>query len=245
MSVASSKIIKDLLPDVREALQERTDVDALIPRYLKKAIGEITESNPFEELRRTGPTVTLTANTSRYSVNDFVAPGDDYTSPEAVVIFMDYPNNTVKYTLDFKTPNAIESMTSPATVGPPSRWTRYGMELVLGPVPDKPYSMFMRYQVRHPWPSDNAALLNAPIFIPESWEEIATYAAAQRIAVVKRWNDQAKVCHDILYGDPEFVSSQGKRGRPGIIAARLFQVERDQRFNSRQLGIVQGRYCAR
>lgn len=238
-------IVRDLVPEVIDALQQRTDVASIIPRYLKRAVTELTESNPFEELRRTGPTVQLTVNEPRYAPAFFVNPGDEYTSPESFVIFVDYPSNQVKTTLDYKTPKAIEPMTSPATSGIPSRWSRFGNDILVGPVPNNPYSVFMRYQVAHPWPEDENALGGAALYIPKSWEEIAVYSAAHRIAIVKRWNDQAKICHDVLFGDPEFVASQGKRGRPGLIAARLFQVERDQRFNTRNIGIVQGRYTSR
>ena len=62
---------------------------------------------------------------------------------------------------------------------------------------------------------------------------------------MKRWTDQVKTLHDILYGDPEYVASEGKRGRPGIIAARLFQQERDEQYGSRQLMPRVARYSYR
>lgn len=243
---ASNRTINDLVPEVIEALQNRTDVSKdLASRYLRRALQEVTESNPFEELRRTGPTVSLTANVAVYPVTKFLNTGDDYSSPESFVIYVDFPNNTIVDSIDYKTPKGIETMMAPATTGVPSRFTRYGTNFHFGPVPDKAYSVFLRYQVKHPFPSDTTALSGATLFIPDSWEEIVIYSAAERIALVKRWNDQAKTLHDILYGDPEFNTSGGKQGRPGLLSARIFQAERDGRFNSRQFGIRVGRYNAR
>jgi len=239
---APQKTINDLIPDVQDALQQRGDVAALVPKYMKRAIQEITESYPFEELRTTGPTVSLTAKKPTYLASFFLNTGDDYTVHSSFALFVDFPNNTVVSPVTYKTPAAIEVMLSPATIGVPSKWTRYGQNIFLGPNPDKNYSVFFRYQRRHPFSdSDNAG--SSVIYLPDSWEEIVVYSTAERIAVIKRWNDQAKYLHDILYGDPEFQSSEGKRGRPGLIAARLFQQERDEQMSSRQLMVMVPRYC--
>ena len=93
----------------------------------------------------------------------------------------------------------------------------------------------MRYQLRHRFPLDETNLSGTMVYVPDTWEEIIYYAAAERIAVVKRWNDQAKFLHDILYGDPASQTREGTLSRPGLIAARTLQIERDQQHNSRQL----------
>lgn len=240
----SSKTIGDLVPDVIDALQGRTDVASIAPKYIKRALQEITESYPFEELRVTGPNVSLSIGQAIYPVSVFMNVGDDYTSNESFSIYVDFPGNTVVGNIDYKTPKAIEVMIAPATQGIPSRWTRYGKNIHLGPTPNNTYTVFMRYQQRYSFGSD-ASLSGAPLLVPDSWEEIVSYAAALRIAIVKRWTDQRKELHDLLYGDPEFMISEGKRGRPGLIAARIFQVERDQRFNTRQITPVTVRYNAR
>jgi hypothetical protein len=243
---ASNRVINDLVPGVIDALQQRTDVASIIPKYVKRALQELTETNTFEELRRTGPLVQLTTGVAVYPVSQFLLTGDDYTSMEALIIFVDPPQNSVEYALKFMGPNAIEMMMGPATKGMPSRYTRYATNLHIGPVPDKAYTMFARYQRRHPFPDDVGALGGASVLIPDSWEEIVEYAAAYRIAIVKRWNDQADTLHKILWGDP--AAGQGIDGlaaRPGLIAARKFQFERDSRFNSRQLGIMTQRYGVR
>lgn len=237
--------IADVQQDVLDALQGRTDVSAsTVANYAAKTIRELSESYPFEELRTTGPLVNLTISQSIYPYNIFLNQGDDYTSNESFAIYIDYPNNTVTGPIQYKTPNAIETMIAPATLGIPSRWTRYGTNIHLGPVPNAPYTVFMRYQILHPF-SVPAPQITDAIFMPRTWYDIIAYGAAMRICVPKRWTDQYQFLHDLLYGDPEYINSDGKRGRPGLIAARVFQVERDQKFSTRQFMPVVSRYTAR
>jgi hypothetical protein len=244
---SSTHTIGDLVQGVIDALQGRTDVSTIAPRYIAKAIKEITESYPFEELRRTGPQFTLTPGVGIYSVANFLNSDDDYTSPESFVIFLDPPTNSVNYTIKYRTPNAIEPLLAPNTTGIPMYFTRYGLNFHLGPIPNLSYLTFLRYQVRHPMPvmTDPVGLTGQRLFFPDTWEDIVEYAAAERIAIVKRWNDQRDIIHEILWGDPEYAMSEGKRGRPGLIAARLLQYERDQKFNARQLNIMVPRYGPR
>lgn len=242
----SNRTVADLVPGVIEALQQRTDVAALAPKYIRKAIIELTSKYPFDELRRTGPQIQVTGADNMVSA--FLNPGDDYNWPEVIAVFVDSPNNTVLDTLDYKTPKAIEIITSPVTQGIPKYWTRFGQLIRIAPVPQQPFTIYMRYQVKHPFPQntlDAVALGAQPLFMPDDWEEIVEYAAAERIAVVKRWNEQANFIHGILWGDPDFQMSDGQRGRPGLVAARTLQVERDQQFNTRQFGIRVARYNAR
>lgn len=239
---ASTRTIGDLVPDVAEALQERTDIAAITPRYIRKAIIELTESTPFEELRRIGPSVTTTLGLATYPVSFFLNVADDYNYMETLVVFIDPGSNTVKYALDYMTPKAIETITAPATTGLPAYWSRFGTNIYLAPTPNAAYTMFARYQVKHPFPEDLSALASQPLMLPDSWEEIVVYSAALRIAIVKRLNDQAAMLHSALFGDPEFQMTQGKLGRPGLIAARILQVERDQKFNTRRLGILVPHY---
>lgn len=242
----STKTINDLIPDVIDALQGRTDVASLVPRYARRAIQEITANNSFEELRRTGPTVTLTVGTAIYSASLFLNSADDYSYPEVFTIFVDPPNNTTFDTLKYKTPIAITPLTSPATKGTPGWWSRFGPSFFFGPNPDNTYSVFLRYQVKHPFTPDVTSLGSSTLFLPDDWEEIVVYATAERIALVKRWNDQVDMIHKILWGDPAAGTSvDGTMARPGLVKARQLQVERDQKFNTRNLGIIVPRYTSR
>jgi hypothetical protein len=243
LPATATKTINDLVPYVIDALQGRTDVAAIVPRYIKRAVQEVCESNPFEELMITGPQVDLTIGQTSYPVSFFMRDsGDDYVQVPSFAIFVDFPTNSVTTVLQYKTMMAIEPMLGPATQGLPSKWTRYGPNIIVGPTPNQPYTVFIRYQLRHNFPNDESQLGGVTLAIPDTWEEIVAYAAAERIAITKRWNDQATFLHDILYGDPESRSTQGKSGRPGLISARLLQIERDQQHNSRQLMPIVSRY---
>jgi len=245
LPASSTKTINDLVPYVIDALQGRTDVSTqFAARYIKRAVQEICESNPFEELKITGPLVTLTTAQPIYPVSKFmVDSGDDYVQIPSFVIFVDSPTNTVQSSIKYTTVMAIDPMGGSATKGLPSKWTRYGSNIHFGPNPDRGWNVFMRYQRRHNFPADESNLANTPLSLPDTWEEIVSYGAAERIAITKRWNDQASYLHSILYGDPEYQTSEGKRGRPGLLSARLLQIERDQQHNTRQLMPLIPRYC--
>jgi hypothetical protein len=237
-----ARVINDLTLEVVNALQGRTDVANLVPLYMKRTLQDVTDNYPFEELRTTGPLASLTAKQSTYSASLFLNPGDDYTIHSSFALFVDFPANTVKQVVRYKTPAAIEVMTSPATLGIPARWTRYGGSIFMGPTPDKAYQVLFRYQKRYQFQDDNLGL--TPILVTDSWEEIIIYSCAMRIALVKRWNDQVAALHQILYGDPEYQSSEGKRGRPGLLSAKLFQQEKDEQMSSRSLQVMVPRYCS-
>jgi len=236
-----SKTINDLIPEVVNALQGRTDVSTLVPLYMKRTLQELTDNYPFEALKVTGPTVSLTQNVSTYPASFFLNPGDDYTIHSSFAIFVDFPKNTVVTPVVYKTPAALEVMITQATKGIPSRWTRYGTQIMLGPTPQSPFSIFFRYQKRYQFEESN--LSATPILVDPEWEEIAIYETAERITIVKRWNDQATYLHGIVYGDPEYQSSEGKRGRPGLFSARLFQQEKDEQQGTRQLMPLVTRSC--
>lgn len=236
--------IGDIKKDVIDALQQRSDIpDSDVAYYAAKAIGELTESYPFPELQTTGPTVSLTVDQSVYPITTFLNVGDDYSMPESFTIYVDFPTNSVSSQVKYKTMAAIEALTAPAVQGIPAWYTRFGANFHFGPVPQQPYAMLFRYQTKHPF--SPTPTLNDPLYLTRSWYDIAAYATAMRIAVIKRWTDQRKELHDMLFGDPEFINSEGKRGRPGLIAARVFQQERDEAINSRNISIVVGRYSAR
>ena len=242
----ATKTIADLIPYVTDALQGRTDVAAMAPRYIKRAVQEVCESNNFEELKLTGPTVALITGQVSYPVSYFMQDsGDDYVQIPSFAVFVDYPNNTITSPIQYKVVMAIEPMLAGGTVGIPTRWTRYGTQILIGPNPNQPYYVYMRYQMRHRFPNDESAMGGVLLYIPDTWEEIVAYAAAERIAQAKRWNDQAEYIHKMLYGDPASKQRDGTLGRPGLIGARTLQIERDQRHNSRQLIPLVSHYGAR
>lgn len=210
--------------------------------WIRDALRELTANYPFEELRKTGPLVTigpgLGTGGSNYSypVSMFLAPGDDVTLQEDPVIFLSpgqvqgnmtpviTTGNVVGYGMDYLSPKAIQSLLF-IPGGVPYKYTRYGNQFWFGSQPGQPYNVYLPYQVRHQFAD---SLPQTRIKIPEDWFDILAYAAAERGAVANRWNDQATYLHNLLYGDPKSQMGGVEMGRPGLIAAKVFQAERDK-----------------
>lgn len=253
--------INGLILKVQAALQNRSDVtesqsnpEMRPSAWIRDALREITESQPFEELRTSGPLVNigpgLGANGSSYAylISYFLNSGDDYTMTEDPVIFLSpvqaqsvglVTNGGGAYGMDYVTPKAIQPLLF-IPGGIPFKYTRYGNQFWFGTQPGSNFQVYLPYQIRHPFNDDD--LLKSPVLVPPSWLDIVAYAAAERGAVVNRWNDQATYLHNLLYGDPKSQLSDGTLGRPGLIAARTFQMERDKRLSAVQMMPVVARY---
>lgn len=221
--------LQAILNNRQDVLPSSTIYQALVVA----AIREISESYPFDELRETGPNFTLTTGTFSYPLTSWLNSPD--VNPTQVLSFaLLLPAGTsgsgassAVIMLDYKNPKELEPMTQ--VPGPPKNWTRFGTNIIIGPQPDQNYVTYMRYQNEHPFVQPFNA---QTVQLPNSWLEIVAYTAAIRAAINLRAESVAQSCHSILYGDPEFQTSQGKQGRPGIIAARLFNQERDAKFNA-------------
>jgi hypothetical protein len=110
--------------------------------------------------------------------------------------------------------------------GIPFRYCRHGSLVYFGTQPGQPYNVYLPYQVRHSFSPD---VVSTPIRVPQDWFDIVAYAAAERLAINLRWNDQANAIHTILYGDPKsMIPGTAEMARPGLISARLLQEERDR-----------------
>jgi hypothetical protein len=217
---------------------------------------ELTANYPFEELRVSGPLVTVgpglgyQGSNYKYPVSMFLNPGDDMTLMDDPVIFLNPTQaaqagltvnnafNTVAYPLDYLTMKAIQPMLF-IQGGIPFRYTRQGNMFLFGTQPGQPYNMYLPYQIRHPF---NPDLVTTPIRMPPEWNDVVAYAAAERGAVMLRWNDQASYLHQLLFGDPSSQMKDGTLGRPGLISARLFQIERDRRLSTVQISPMVSSY---
>lgn len=233
-------IIGDLVPNVTSKLANRTDLAAKAPRWIKDSIKELTESYPFEELRVKGPTnLTFTIGQFEYPTNAFLNNNDEYTE---IVSWFIVLNGTTGpgYILKYRTPPVVEPYTQIS--GIPRYWTRVGSQLIVGFNPDKTYTTWMRYQKKHQFSGD----LNADVIrMPDTWQDIIEYAAAERGAIEERMLDYASQYHSVLFGDPEFEQSNGAKGKPGLIFRRVSQRERDMSNNERALIPYVGRYNPR
>jgi len=256
--------INTLINKVAAALQNRSDVSETQPNpemrpsaWIRDSLKEITANYPFEELKTTGPLVTIgpglgyKGSNYAYLVSYFLNPGDDVTLTEDPVIFLNtqqavtsgtpvvnVTGNTVGYSMDFLTIKAIQPLLF-IPGGVPFKYTRNGNQFWFGSQPGQNYNVYLPYQVRHPF---NPDLVTTPIRVPSEWLDIVAYAAAERGAVALRWNDQASYLHNLLYGDPDSQLKDGTLGRPGLIAGRVFQIERDRRLSTVQLTCFAQRY---
>src|SRR5437660_1040139 len=177
MALTQTGTISDLKSDIIDALQGRTDVsDATIANYSAKTIRELTESNPFEELRTTGPNFALTLGQSQYGISNFLNPPDKYSMPESFTIYIDYPTNTVTAPIRYRTPTAIEPLLAAAVQGIPAWYTRFGQNFAFGPVPNAGFTAFLRYQAAHPFTKTSPTDLGEALYLPLSWYDIAAYA---------------------------------------------------------------------
>src|SRR5882724_12747186 len=127
--------IADLIPKVQAALQNNPNANEkqLNPEmrpsaWLRDSLREITANYPFEELRTTGPLVTIgpglgyQGSNYAYLVSFFINPGDDVTLMEDPVIFLNSNQalsagisvtsmtGTGAYSMDYLTPKAIQTL---------------------------------------------------------------------------------------------------------------------------------------
>jgi hypothetical protein len=261
--------ISGLINKVKAFLQNRSDVDETQDNpemrpsaWIRDALREITASWPFPELQKPGPLTTIgpglgwLGSNYSYPVSQFLYPGDDMTLSEDPVIFLTpgqaaqggltaapvalaSTSNLVGYSMDYYTVKAITPLLF-IPGGIPFRYTRYGNQFWFGSQPGQNYNVYLPYQVRHPFSAD---LPQSRIHVPEDWFDIVAYAAAERGAAGPlRWNEQATFIHQILYGDPKYQASGGEEGRPGLIAAKIFQPERDRRLSPVTITVGSERY---
>jgi hypothetical protein len=255
-------VINDFINKVAAILQNRQDVSeaATNPEmrpsaWLRDSLRELTANYPFPELQKVGPLFTIgpglgwQGSNYMYQVSKFLAPGDDMTIMEDPVIFLTptqaisvglvaNANNISAYSMDYLTPKAIQTLLFQPG-GVPFKYTRFADMFWFGSQPGAKYNVYVPYQVRHPFTDK---LPQSPVKIPADWFDIMCYAAAERGAIALRWNDQATFIHNILYGDPDYQQSGGESGRPGLIAARILQPERDKRLSPVQIMVGASRY---
>jgi hypothetical protein len=255
--------IGELTNKVKANLQNRQDVsetqsnpEMRPSRWIRDALREISANYDFEELRTTGPLVTIgpglgyQGSNYAYPVAQYLWPGDDFTLTQDPVIFLSSQQaaasglqrvetintsaagNLSAYSMNYLLPKAIQTeLFVPG--GTPFHYTRFGSNFWFGTQPGQPYITYLPYQVRHPI---NPDVVSTPIRLPQDWFNILSWAAAEIGAINLRWNDQANFIHTTLYGDPKSaIPGTGELARPGLIAAKILQAERDRRVSPVQI----------
>jgi hypothetical protein len=241
--------IKDLMSGVRKKLRNRDDLDDSLPTYIKKAIFDLSQNYEFDELRYTGPTKNFITNVSQYPRNFFSQPDHKYVT--FIVSWFVYFDSTVTKgqstgrVIKYRQPRVVENMST--ILGIPMSYCQVGEQinqgnLIVGYMPDKAYASYMRYQIQHPFPAvpDNdiktARILGEQhIYMPDDWQDIIEYAAAERACDDVGMLDVGALFHQKIYGNPQKKS-------PGIIAERLSQQQRQSDYNERQLRPIVHKY---
>jgi len=263
LPAASTLTINDLINKVKAALQNRDDVsetqvnpEMRPSAWIRDTLREMTANWDFPELQIQGPVATIgpglgyQGSNYMYPLSMFLNPGDDVTLTQDPVIFLTPQqamqvgkfvgtiNETVGYGMDRLSMKAIQPLLF-IPGGIPFKYCRYGNMILFGTQPGNNYQVYLPYQRRHPF---NPDLLTSPIYISQEWFDICAYSAAERGALMLRWNDQANFLHQILYGDPASQLKDGTLARPGLISARLLQDERDRMHSTIQISCVAQRY---
>jgi hypothetical protein len=125
--------------------------------------------------------------------------------------------------------------------GLPCAYTQVGEQrnagnLIVGYMPNSNYATYMRYQRQHPFPevdensSQGAAILaQQKVYMPDDWQDIIEYAAAEKAMDDIGMLDVGMLFHQKVYGAP------GDKKKPGIIVERMTQQQRQSEYNERQL----------
>ena len=255
----SNVVISDLYQGIvnkfggRQNFGPANNDNALYVSEVVAAIGELTETYEFEELKVPSPIVPLPAGTASYDLGQFMptaTPGETITWDLTDIFDWGYwltpgsqvgPFRILKYR---RIPTVDLYQFGTTTTAPPVFFSRFGSPigiagtsgvLQIGPIPDQLYYSFMRFKARHPFIA-SPNIYTSPIYLPFSWKEIIEYSAALRLAINQGSQQYIATFHQALFGDPKNPLNKG------LISARTAQMERDANHNERQISVVMSQY---
>jgi hypothetical protein len=240
-------IINDLIPGVINKLRGRDDRTSLIPLYVKQVIFDLTQNYEFEELKTTGPLTNFEANKAEYSLdnNPFIKDTDVSLTfiNSWMVWYVTAPVIGQDTGLEIKEKDlrVVEPMSK--ILGIPVTCCIFGSKkkggkIIVGFMPNIAYATQMRYQRQHPFPLLNAnidALKEQEIFMPDDWQDIVEYAAAEKACDDLGMTDVGVLYHQKIYGNPS-------QKIPGLISERFSQQDRMKSNNEGQLKVIMRRY---
>lgn len=247
-------LIKDLVPGVIKKLRNRDDITEDIPVYIKKAILDITQNNEFEELRVTGPLTTFNPSGTIQAVYPTEGQGCPFLNPDDrkltfVVTWMVFFNpvtvaditniesattTNTGFIIKYRQPRVVEPMS--VIPGQPTYYSQVGNNLIVGFAPSMAYPTYMRYQKQHPF--NESALESSVIRMPDDWQDILEYAAAEKACDDTGMDDLGLKYHQKLYG---YKDRKGNE-MPGLIMGRQTQQTRNATYNETQMRPVVRRY---
>jgi hypothetical protein len=212
-------LIEDLESEVLLRTENRTTDTSRADVWLRDALLEIA-GNPdyrddFPELEIWGPVVNLSINVQEYEESMFINVGDTNELCADILIWIDYPANTIRRRLD--TGHYQKTDRFQPVYSLPTEWYRYSGFIGFNPVPDLTYQVQSRTVRMHP--INDIELSQTVILLPRDWNEILIWAAVQRgFAELMEYEKSDKI-HTLLYGDPN------NKAQPGLV----FHVKRKRR----------------
>jgi len=230
--------VSDIRAAVIRLLMGRAVSNSIIDTQTEKGVIELTENFKFQWLQETGPVVQLIQYQANYDPSFFMLPATAAQNVEinkvnSFFLYLTQPPSYITgttpqstgsgYNLTFRTIDTIEVLMN--VPGVPIYWTRHNGQVWIASIPDKAYSIFMRYQRVHTFPNGDGS---DPIFLPNSWQDIIEYQSAMRCAQELNLSTKASELHTRLYGDNQFQKTGGLEGNPGLMFQRTSQENRDQ-----------------
>jgi hypothetical protein len=211
--------IGDLVNEVLLRTENRTNDNARAAIWIRDALLEISGSpdyrDDFAELEELGPVFNLTPQVQEYAESLMAPSGDVVSVVDDILIWVDYPTNTVRRKLDTSHYQKTDRFTPIFSL--PTEWYRHSTNIGFNPVPDKSYQVQWRMVKMHPI-NDNV-LTQTIILLPRDWNETLVWTAVYRgFSELMEYEKAAKV-YQLLHGDPKDPS------QPGL----LYSVKRKRR----------------
>jgi hypothetical protein len=217
-------ILQQLETETIRKMENDTSAASDIDRWLRDSLIEIA-GNPdyrdsFPELEEFGPLFNLTGGTVTTSVQEYpesnlVPVGDFLIKTLDIMIWTDFPTNTLRRQLDptqFQDTDRSQSFPSL-----PTQWYRFGTNIGFDPTPNQNYQVQARLMRRHPITDyfNAASQLNQTVvLLPNEWFEVLEWCAAMRGYMEKLNYERANEIKMMLWGDPAHPNDN-----PGLIAS--------------------------
>lgn len=201
--------IGDLVNEVLLRCENRTNDTNRAAIWIRDALLEISGSpdyrDDFVELEEFGPTLNLTAQQQEYAETLLAPTGDIVSVSTDLLIWVDFPANTVRRKLDTSHYQKTDRFTPVFSL--PTEWYRFSTNIGFNPVPDKPYQVQMRMVKMHPI-NDNL-LTQTIILLPRDWNEVIIWSAVYRGFNELMEYEKAVKVYVMLHGDPKDSSQPG------------------------------------
>jgi hypothetical protein len=201
--------IGDLTSEVLLRCENRTNDTNRAAIWIRDSLLEISGSpdyrDDFVELEELGPVFNLTARVQEYAENLLAPTGDIVSVVDDILIWVDYPANTVRRKLDTSHYQKTDRFTPTYSI--PSEWYRHSTNIGFNPLPDKPYQVQWRMVKQHPI-NDNV-LTQTVILLPRDWNEVLVWTAVYRGFTELMEYEKAAKIYQLLHGDPKDTSQPG------------------------------------